>query len=263
MRRRLGSSAIAMGLLLLATQPAAAIVYGQPDSGNSYRNVGVLVVQDGTDLSQVCSGTLINDTYFLTAAHCILALEAFGGFIPGDPYVSFDQDLDDSPTLIVVTAAAPHPRFNRRRSNPFDIGVLTLASDPGLTPATVAPVSYLGGFAKRALRQETFTAVGYGVTRDSRKQAFQGIDFSNLERNHAEQSVNSIQKAWLTLSMNQATGDGGACYGDSGGPHFHGSGSSMVIASITITGDAVCKATDKTYRLDRPWVHEFLAPYLP
>ena len=54
--------------------------------------------------------------------------------------------------------------------------------------------------------------------------------------------------------MNEATGSGGTCYGDSGGPHVQGG----YLVSLTVTGDTVCKATDKTYRLDRPWVHDFL-----
>ncbi len=32
--------------------------------------------------------------------------------------------------------------------------------------------------------------------------------------------------------------------------------------SITVTGDAMCKATDKTYRVDTPWAREFLAQFV-
>jgi hypothetical protein len=49
-----------------------------------------------------------------------------------------------------------------------------------------------------------------------------------------------------------STGSGGTCYGDSGGPHFLGGVESNLIVSITVTGDAMCRATDKTYRLDTP-----------
>ena len=38
--------------------------------------------------------------------------------------------------------------------------------------------------------------------------------------------------------------DGGTCYGDSGGPHFLGD--SNKVASLTVTGDAWCRATDVT-----------------
>jgi hypothetical protein len=38
--------------------------------------------------------------------------------------------------------------------------------------------------------------------------------------------------------MNPARGDGGTCYGDSGGPHFLGAGTgeTNIVAGTTITG---------------------------
>jgi hypothetical protein len=58
--------------------------------------------------------------------------------------------------------------------------------------------------------------------------------------------------------------DGGTCYGDSGGPHFLGAGETEtnVVVSLTVTGDAVCKATDKTYRVDTQAARDFLAGFL-
>jgi secreted trypsin-like serine protease len=49
-----------------------------------------------------------------------------------------------------------------------------------------------------------------------------------------------------------ATGNGGTCYGDSGGPNFLGSGSgeTNIVAGTTITGDTPCRSTNVDYRLD-------------
>jgi secreted trypsin-like serine protease len=71
-----------------------------------------------------------------------------------------------------------------------------------------------------------------------------------------------LEEAWLLLSMNPSTGSGGTCYGDSGGPHFLGGVDSNLIVSITITGDAWCRATDKTYRLDTPAARAFLDDFV-
>jgi secreted trypsin-like serine protease len=79
---------------------------------------------------------------------------------------------------------------------------------------------------------------------------------------YALQSALTLEKAWLLLSMNPSTGSGGACYGDSGGPHFLGGVESNLIVSITITGDAMCRATDKTYRLDTEAAREFLDDFV-
>lgn len=64
----------------------------------------------------------------------------------------------------------------------------------------------------------------------------------------------------LELSMNPATGDGGTCYGDSGGPHFLGN--SDMVVSLTVTGDAWCRATDVTHRLDIESARSYLAPFV-
>src|SRR5215217_2612281 len=57
-----------------------------------------------------------------------------------------------------------------------------------------------------------------------------------------------------------STGDGGTCYGDSGGPNFLGT--TDVIAATTITGDAVCRSTNVDYRLDTESARAFLSQYV-
>ena len=54
-------------------------------------------------------------------------------------------------------------------------------------------------------------------------------------------TLNAINPAWLRISMNPATGNGGTCYGDSGGPNFLGT--TDILAATTITGDAICRST--------------------
>jgi len=73
-------------------------------------------------------------------------------------------------------------------------------------------------------------------------------------------TLNAINKTWLRISMNASTGDGGTCYGDSGGPNFLGQ--SDVIAATTITGDAVCRSTNVTYRLDTDSARAFLSRFV-
>ena len=261
MRWRTVTFLVATCLMLATVRPAAAIVYGVPDDDPAlYPNVGSMLVLDGGNPYQWCSGTLIRDGQgggsnrgvFLTAAHCTAAVEAYG-FTLADLRITFDQDGISG--LIQVTGWDEHPDFVQRRSNPYDIGVLFFDAHTGLPPAAVADPDHFGDLGKRGIREETFTAVGYGALRDDKRRGFQGIDWDVVERYYATQHVQSLEKAWLTLAMNdRATENGGTCYGDSGGPHFHGG----VIVSITVTGDAVCKAIDKTYRLDTPWAKDFL-----
>ena len=73
-------------------------------------------------------------------------------------------------------------------------------------------------------------------------------------------TLNSVNPSWLRISMNPATGNGGTCYGDSGGPNFLGD--TDVIAAITITGDAICRSTNVDYRLDTESARAFLGQYV-
>jgi secreted trypsin-like serine protease len=248
-KKTLGAALLAMALVAPAT-PAAAITYGQP-TGTAHGNVGSMVAEIDGQYYQICSGTLIKQGVLLTASHCLV-----GNPADWDLYVSFAPDLASPAPLIPVTGVVVHPDFGRNMANEYDVGALLFApsASSGLTPAPVAPVGYLSDMSQRQLRAATFTAVGYGTIRVSRKTGWQGI-LDNTERRSGDQTALSLQKAWLTLSMNEATGDAGTCYGDSGGPHFQGG----YVVSVTVTGDAMCKATDKTYRLDTPWVHQFLA----
>jgi hypothetical protein len=110
-----------------------------------------------------------------------------------------------------------------------------------------------------ALKDQRFTAVGYGTVRNDKRKAGQTFAFDGLRR-YADQGFRSLTKAWLNLSMNPSTGSGGTCYGDSGGPHFLAG--TNVVASVTVTGDRFCRASDVTYRLDTPWSREFLGQFL-
>ncbi len=73
-------------------------------------------------------------------------------------------------------------------------------------------------------------------------------------------TLNAINPSWLRISMNPSTGNGGTCYGDSGGPNFLGT--TDIVAAITITGDAVCRSTNVVYRLDTELARAFLGQYV-
>lgn len=248
---------LGLGFILIIglASPARAIVYGEPD-GNRHPNVGALVAEFGDPemLRPFCSGTLVASDVFLTAAHCIQSLEAFE---IEEFWVTFDNVVDEDADLLTGTAHVAEGANAGGFSDPLDLAVIVLDDPVGLTPAAV-PTRAID---RATLRTATFTAVGYGAVREERQGGL-GAILDNAERRFATQSFLSLQRAWLVLSMNEATGDGGTCYGDSGGPHFLGGVESNFVVSITVTGDAVCKATDKTYRLDTPRALEFLAEFV-
>jgi hypothetical protein len=126
----------------------------------------------------------------------------------------------------------------------------------GITPARLPTLNQLDGMA---LKSQRFAAVGYCTVRENKTKGPASLFFDG-QRRFAEQSFKALGKTWLHLSMNPSTGSGGTCYGDSGGPHFIGS--SDVVASITITGDRFCRATDVTYRVDTASARAFLDDFV-
>jgi hypothetical protein len=141
--------------------------------------------------------------------------------------------------------------------------VVLLAQAPvGITPAELPTAGLLDQLkAGHQLRAQTFTAVGYGTVREDKTGGPHAFFFDVIRR-YALQSALNLEKAWLLLSMNPSTGNGGTCYGDSGGPHFLGGVTSNLVVSITITGDAWCRASDKTYRLDTASARDFLDDFV-
>ena len=79
---------------------------------------------------------------------------------------------------------------------------------------------------------------------------------------YAFSSFHSLNGGYLRLSQNPSTGNGGTCFGDSGGPNFLNVDGVRTLVAITITGDSVCRSTNVDYRLDTVSARAFLAPFV-
>lgn len=284
---------IAIGAMVLSgVGTALGIVYGEPD-GDAHPYVGSMVIhipdgargEDHPDkgepaiYQQWCSGTLLDGSdgndVFLTAAHCVADLETLIPAIWGVAYedaevlVTFDSEIEGAASSYhEPTNITWHPLYGTHgMADLYDVAVMEFdktvtvkADEDGHTYGELPDFGLLDEMKQDGvLRDQLFEAVGYGTVRETRRGAFNAI-LNNVERRSAVQSFSSLTKAWITFSMNEATGDGGTCYGDSGGPHFRLGTNQLV--SVTVTGDTVCKATDKTYRLDTTSAISFLEDYV-
>jgi hypothetical protein len=255
-------------ILALATfSPALAISYGEPD-GTAHPYVGSMVAKVGDNYYQWCSGTLIAPTVFLTASHCTAPVDSFLAANPGSKMlVTFDPTISAISTYYEGEWKTNPAYLNARGADdPGDVAVILFKDViPGITPAQLPTAGLLDQLKDQHILNDTlFTAIGYGTVRDTKQKAWQSI-LDNVDRNQVDQGFLSLTKAWITLSMNFATGNGGTCYGDSGGPHFiHLNGAETnIVAAITVTGDMQCKATDKDYRMDTEEARSFLGLYVP
>lgn len=273
---RLSSRVVAIAMTLALTMPAeiAAITNGFVDSTGEYANTGAFLVQRNSDgrIFPICTGTLIAPTVFLTAAHCTAFFEeleplGFTAAVSFDGSIPFGALTDLSATdVIPATSAVTNPGYNQAQSDSGDIGVLILpaGSTAGITPAKLPTLNQLEEMrAKNGLKDATFDAVGYGL-QDRHTGGGPPIfdDANPVPRMYAFSSFNALSPGYIRLSMNPSLGDGGTCFGDSGGPNFLTVNGERILMATTVTGDAVCRATNVDYRLDTASARTFLGDYV-
>jgi hypothetical protein len=180
------------------------VVGGRPEAG--YPAVGYLLIgkNGGAPRGPYCGATLIAPRVAVTAAHCTV------------------DDLDESFAVALLVdgrhVAFPaervivHPRYDRWQSARYrhDIAALILAEAPPVAPATIAEAS-----SAQAARY-----VGYGRVTPGDDDVTDGY---TGERKSASQRV-ARTDTWNVWTRG---GDGGLCWGDSGGPLMASEGAAL------------------------------------
>ena len=266
--------AAAASVTFIAPSRVHAIVYGFVDANNVFRNSGAFIVKSPTtgNIFPICSGTLISPNVFLTASHCTVFFEndlaplGFTAFVSFDNPIAFGNLTSNHTKLIPVNQVVTNPNFNQSQSDTGDIAVLLIPANKtgGITPAQLPSAGLLDQLAtQNDLKNAVFTPVGYGLQNrvtGGGPPFFQ--DRNPVPRMYAFSGFNALNNTFLRLSQNPATGNGGACFGDSGGPNFLNHNGARLLVAITITGDAVCRSTNVVYRTDTASARYFLAPYV-
>jgi Trypsin len=267
--RALGALLLFVGVVVTA-QPAAAITGGQRDEVHT--NVGVIRFTTESGRFR-CSGTLISPTVVLTAGHCT---GDTGDSPATNVYVSFNTDLPLDPLAAGITpeesaaraenyitgTAHPDPGWTGQLSvsKQHDQGVVVLDAPaaskwPGITPAPLLPVGTLDG-NQGALKNETFTLVGYGVDIGAKKS-----QIVVPERQFTTSFLKSVQDEVVTFQINDrdAKAGGGSCFGDSGGPVFLGQ---YVAGDASFVNSLTCNATGGYQRVDTTYSRAFLEQFI-
>lgn len=271
----------AVALVLALSGSAGAITGGVPDA-SGHPNVGAIVVRDesGEDYWFLCTGSLIGDDEFLTATHC--TGWEWWGVDTADVFVTFDADLRAGPGapahLIGLDLDDPVdvmpgfwlPPSGAQSRNDVAVLHLTEPADdayPGIEPVDLPSPMFLSGEASNGgLVGHSFTSVGYGQQSGSFVNKNVPNEWNGLRMATTTPFLGLSKDHLAMLQNRRATGEGGVCIGDSGGPNFYGSAGTAngnLAVSLNVgQGYHDCEAGATTsQRLDLPSVLEFLAPW--
>jgi hypothetical protein len=256
-RALLAGAVLAMTTVVSAAQ--AVTTNGHLDNG-LHPNVGAIMVpaRDGSGYREVCSGTLVSPTIFLTASHCTAFLDTDGR----PAFVTFDPtNIEPSPDGLIAATPHTNPAYKWPSG---DVSVMTLSTRvTNITPAQLP--SQVGYLDTLGLGQSSrLTVVGYGTSEKVIVKGENGPQFPfDGNRGYGIGGFNSLTSQWLKMSQNASHGDSGACYGDSGGPTFLGAApdDGDVVLAVTSTGDTACYSTNVGSRTDTPSARAFLSTF--
>ena len=254
---------VVTGLLTAVAGSAFGVTFGQPD-GDDHPFVGLVYLETSDGVFR-CSGTLVAPDVVLTAGHCTET----AGVVNTRTWVTFDEEVVipdevlvlpddefgdwlDTQANFIKGQAVPHPQFDDFAQFPliFDIGAVVLEeAQNGIGLAALPSSDVLGSLKGRD--KTDFHVVGYGL------QGFINPFFgSERARYRGDVRLIEVKSNWtgkglasakFTNNPGNGSGTGGSCFGDSGGPVFHGDDTVVAVVSF---GNTPCIGVDFQYRVD-------------
>ena len=229
---------------LQSQSPRTGIVDGEVSSGNEQWAHSIVGIgqrhKDGT-FEIDCTGTLIEPTLVITAAHCLHDPAK-------DIFVIFGLN-DDAPIAIRETVkTALHEKYDRNSTNEekkdiFDIGLIRFKDAP---PAGYVPIPILNDYSLLRNGMQV-TIAGFGQT-DAKKDASSGI------LHHTKITLTDVNYSPTEIYGDESKS--AACFGDSGGPLMTEVNGRFVIWGTISRGDSDCKSYGIYTRIDvyRNWI---------
>jgi secreted trypsin-like serine protease len=210
---------------------ALGIIGGSPSDDEA-------VVCISADTLPLCSGVLIGARTVITAGHCINPL---GASVPY--FVNIGADCSKPHARLRVAEMQAHPSYTGE-GKPFDVGLVRLIADAGVTPMALSDVTVDASLAGRTIRH-----VGFGTSIETPMGGRGG----RLTVSHPILRIDD-DFVW--------SGDATAntCLGDSGGPAFL---DEQVLAVVSDGPDCHSESADQRLDRARDWIDSTRAAFEP